>query len=184
MNSFWKRVAVAAVVLTTVAACVTRVPEQALSWSSQTPAERQLTTRWFETGNEGQVVRAATDVLRSAGYRILKESEEELGLLVAAKETDPTFWEKSRDYGKVMAILLLTFGGASGNPVVQKSQEVRVSVLVRSDLQQTTYLQAIFQRLVWDSHYRGQVTILSEPELYRMFFGKVSNVLSLKAHEL
>ena len=38
MSSFWRRVAVAAAVMTAVAACETRVPEQAFSWAPQTPA--------------------------------------------------------------------------------------------------------------------------------------------------
>ena len=83
----------AAAVMTAVAACETRVPEHAFSWAPQTPAEQQLTTRWFETRNEDQVVRAAADVLRSAGYEILDTSEDQLGLLVATRETDETIGE-------------------------------------------------------------------------------------------
>ena len=171
----------AAVVLTTVAACETRVPEQAFSWTPRTPAERQLTTRWFETRNEDQVVRAAADVLRSTGYEILDTSEEKLGLLVATKETDETIGEVLQDFGEFVVVATLTLGNAG--PAIQKSQEIRVALLVRSGQGQRTYVQAIFQRLVWNSDDEGRTRILDEPTPYLSFFSKLSSALSLEAQE-
>ena len=171
----------AAVVLTTVAACETRVPEQAFSWTPRTPAERQLTTRWFETRNEDQVVRAAADVLRSTGYEILDTSEEKLGLLVVTKETDETIGEVLQDFGEFVVVATLTLGNAG--PAIQKSQEIRVALLVRSGQGQRTYVQAIFQRLVWNSDDEGRTRILDEPTPYLSFFSKLSSALSLEAQE-
>ena len=171
----------AAVVLTTVAACETRVPEQAFSWTPRTPAELQLTTRWFETRNEDQVVRAAADVLRSTGYEILDTSEEKLGLLVATKETDETIGEVLQDFGEFVVVATLTLGNAG--PAIQKSQEIRVALLVRSGQGQRTYVQAIFQRLVWNSDDEGRTRILDEPTPYLSFFSKLSSALSLEAQE-
>ena len=172
MSSFWRRAVVAAVVLTTVAACETRVPEQAFSWTPRTPAERQLTTRWFETRNEDQVVRAAADVLRSTGYEILDTSEEKLGLLVATKETDETIGEVLQDFGEFVVVATLTLGNAG--PAIQKSQEISIALLVRSGQGQRTYVQAIFQRLVWNSDDEGRTRILDEPTPYLSFFSKLS----------
>ena len=181
MSSFWRRVAVAAAVMTAVAACETRVPEQAFSWAPQTPAEQQLTTRWFETRNEDQVVRAAADVLRSAGYEILDTSEEQLGLLVATRETDETIGEVLQDFGEFVVVATLTLGKAG--PAIQKSQEIRVAVLVHGDQRQRTYVQAIFQRLVWNSDDEGRTRILDEHAPYLSFFSKLSSALSLEAQE-
>ncbi len=181
MNLFLRCSVIAALALVSLAACTTRVPEQALSWTSQSQAERQLTTRWFATASEDRVIRAAEDVLRSAGYRILDDGEEDLGLLVAARDTDATAWEEARDFGKVMAILVLSFGGATGNPEVQKSQEIRVTVLEHLDHRQRTHVHAVFQRLVWSSHHEGRATFLTEPDIYRAFFSELSDRLSLEA---
>ena len=182
MNLFLTRSVIAALAVATLAGCTTRIPDQALSWTPQSQAEHQLTTRWFATANEERVIRAAEDVLRSAGYRILDDGDKDLGLLVAARETDATAWEEARDFGKVLAILILSFGGATGNPEVQKSQELRVAVLMRPDRRQRTHVHAVFQRLVWSSHYEGRATILPEPDIYRAFFTELSDRLSLEAH--
>ena len=182
MNLFLRRSVIAAMAVATLAGCTTRVPEQALSWTPQSEAEHQLTTRWFATANEDRVMRAAEDVLRSAGYRMLDDGEADLGLLVAARDTDATAWEEARDFGKVMAIFILSFGGATGNPEVQKSQELRVAVLMRPNRGQRTHVHAEFQRLVWNSHYEGRVTVLTEPDIYRAFFAELSDRLSLEAH--
>ena len=182
MNLYPRRSVIAALALTALAACTARVPEQAISWTPQSPAERQLTARWFATANEDRVIRAAEDVLRSAGYRMLDDGDADLGLLVGARETDATAWENARVFGKLAAIFILSFGGATGNPEVQKSQELRAAVLVRGERRQRTHVQAVFQRVVWSSHRAGEATILMEPEVYRAFFSELSSRLTLEAH--
>ena len=81
-----------------------------------------------------------------------------------------------------MTVNILSFGSATGNPEVQKSQELRAAVLVRGERRQRTHVQAIFQRMVWSSHRAGEATILMEPEVYRAFFSELSSRLTLEAH--
>ena len=182
MKPFTVTVIMAATALLLTAGCETRVPEQALSWAPPTAAQLQLSERWFETDDERRVVEAAATVLRSAGYRILGASDRDLGLLIAAKETDLAAWELARDVGKLTAVLVLTLGKGGDLIAIQKTQELRVSVVTRRDRQRKTHVRVTFQRLVWNTDREGRTRILDEPETYRLFFSKLSDALSLEAH--
>ena len=56
-------------------------------------------------------------------------------------------------------------------------------MLVHGDQRQRTYVQAIFQRLVWNSDDEGRTRILDEHAPYLSFFSKLSSALSLEAQE-
>ena len=178
---FTGTVIMAATALLLAAGCETRVPDQALSWAPPTAAQLQLSERWFETGDERRVVKAAETVLRSAGYGMLGASDRDLGLLIAAKETDIAAWEVARDVGKITAVLVLTLGKGGDLIAIQKSQELGVSVVTRSDRQRKTHVRVTFQRLVWNSDREGQSQILDEPDIHRLFFSKLADALSLEA---
>lgn len=106
--------------------CTAKVPKEALQLPPETLENRQLQTRYYETGNERAVLVAANAVLQDIGFN-LDETAPELGVIVGSKMRDAT------DGGQ---LVLLAFLGALGNNpnavnMADATQKVKVSLVVR-----------------------------------------------------
>ena len=171
--------AVLAAGLVLVSGCEQTIPKEALQLSPEIFAQRQAQTRRFDTADETLLLSASAAVLQDLGFN-LDESETKLGLVVASKDRDAT--EAGQVIGAIfMAALLGVYV-----PTDQR-QKIRASLVTRpfGESGDKTAVRVTFQRVVWNT--AGQVSkteALSEPELYQVFFSKLSKSVFLEAHEI
>lgn len=119
------RVLCLTVVVAVLAGCVA-IPKGALQLSPESLANRQLQTRYYETGNGNGVLIAANAVLQDLGFN-LDETSVELGVVVASKNRDAS------DTGQVFLLALLGALGNNPNAVsaADSTQLVKASIVVR-----------------------------------------------------
>lgn len=158
-------------------ACAQKVPKEALELSQDTLELRQLQTRSFSTTNEKKLLTAGAGVLQDLGYNI-DESETGLGVIVGSKERDAV------EAGQVAAAILIAALGGGVMPI-DSNQKIRASLITRPHGKNTTNLRITIQRVVWNN--QGQVTktqSITEPEIYKEFFDKLSKAVFLDANEI
>lgn len=157
--------------------CQSQVPKGALAMKETTLEQRQLQTRMFQSGNEGEILSACAGVLQDLGFTI-DASETPLGLVMASKDRDAT------DAGQVAGAVLVAVLFRVATPV-DDVQKIRVSIVSNSKSRSETAVRVTFQRVIWNTH--GQVSrleLLDDVELYSQFFDKLSKAVFLEAHEL
>jgi hypothetical protein len=161
-----------------VIACHSRIPSEALKLDSESLQKRQLQTRVFQTNDEAKVLAACSSLLQDLGFNI-EESESELGVIVGSKDRSAV------SAGKVVGSLLL--GVLTGVYVPwDKNQKMRACVITKpsGEEKKNVAVRVTFQRIVWNT--QNQITIregLTEPEMYKEFFDKLSKSLFLEANE-
>lgn len=174
------RFAVAALVAL-LAACVTRVPRDALQLPAAAAADRALQTRRFDGTAEKTVLAAGTAVLQDLGFTI-DEAEARLGLIVASKERSAV------NEAEVAAAYLLTLLSivalSPTEPVYAKRQAVRVALATNpagSGRPGSTTVRVTFQRIVFDNNERiRRVERVDGEALYREFFDRLSASIFLE----
>ena len=111
-----------------MAGCSAKIPAEALQWTPETMALRQLQTRRFDTNEESKLLSASAAVLQDLGFT-LEESESGVGLIVASKNRG------ARETGQIVgAIALSVLASVGGSPVMfpwDEKQEIRVSLVTR-----------------------------------------------------
>ncbi len=155
--------------------CVPRVPPEALTLQPEAASLRQLQTRRFDTSNENELLQASLAVLQDQGFE-LDEAESRLGLLVASKTRDAS--DAAQIAGKILVAALV-----SQNVPVDDTQRIRVSLITRVISPKESTVRITFQRIVWND--MGQISrteSLEDPELYQIFFFKLSKAVFLEAH--
>lgn len=160
-----------------LSACAQGVPKEALELTKESLQQRQLQTRRFETKNEKKLLISGSQVLQDLGFN-LEESETKLGVIVGSKNRDAT------EAGEVAGALFMAVMFGVAMPV-DKEQKIRVSLITKPLGRKGTSVRVTFQRVVWNT--QGQVTTsepLDDPELYKEFFGKLSQSVFLTAHEI
>jgi hypothetical protein len=159
-------------------ACHSRIPSEALKLDSESLQKRQLQTRVFQTNDEAKVLAACSALLQDLGFTI-EESESELGVIVGSKDRSAV------SAGKVVGSLLL--GVLTGVYVPwDKNQKMRACVITKpsGEEKKNIAVRVTFQRIVWNT--QNQITVregLTEPEMYKEFFDKLSKSLFLEANE-
>jgi len=155
-----------------------RIPKEALELPPESLANRQLQTRRVETTNKEQMLGAAANVLQDLGFT-LEESEIPLGVLTGSKARSAV--SAAQVTG---AILIAALGG--GAMPIDSHQTIRVSMVMRQkpDANEST-VRVTFQRLIMNT--AGQCTKaeqISDVEIYKEFFEKLSKSVFLEAHEI
>ena len=153
--------------------CQASTPTRALAMNSQTLEWRQTSTRRFQTSDEALMLSAAAGVLQDLGFT-LDGSESDLGLLVASKDRSAV--EGGQVAAKIMMAALFR-----ANIPIDKVQKLRASVVTKPAGSEVA-VRATFQRIVWND--RGMVSRLerlAEPEMYQMFFERLSKAVFLEA---
>ncbi len=160
-----------------LAGCVQTIPKDALVLGEKNLQLRQLQTKKFTTSNEKSLLSASAQVLQDMGFTI-DESEMKLGLIAASKDASAV------NGGQIAAAILVAALGGGSMPI-DKNQKIRVSVVTKSLSEKTTSLRATFQRIVWDTN--GQIShldVLTDQEIYKDFFSKLSKSVFLTANEI
>jgi hypothetical protein len=160
----------------TLSACQKGIPREALMFTPEALADRQLQTRVFETSDEGKLLEASAALLQDLGFTI-DESEVQCGVIVCSKDREVT---EFYDIGlSVMASLLFI---DYEYPVRQK---VLASLVTRPLFENKIAVRITFQHLVWDTKKElVKNERINEPEIYQEFFSKLSKSVFLTAQEI
>lgn len=180
-------VAAAMVALFFSAGCQTTTPAtdahaRALTMDESSVKLRQAQSRRFDTADEAMILQACSAVMQDLGFNV-EETSWETGLLVGSKDRDAV--EAGQVAGQIfLATLVAAFGGQA-DPVWDRNQRIRISIITRPIGQGAINVRTTFQRVVWDT--KGQVSkveTIDDLEIYQEFYDKVSQAVFLEAHEL
>jgi hypothetical protein len=180
-------------------ACVAQPkPEEFFQLSPESPAQKAVQTRHFETSNETELLSASAAVLQDLGFQV-SESVRELGFLRAAKE------RSAREYGQEIRRFLLfvvsTLGLASGSNTlillpVDLHQQINASLVTRRlDADGSRHeVRILFYRVVWKSDGTSgnqwvapgeqKLQMIRDPRVYQQFFARLSKAVFLEAHKI
>ena len=146
-------------------------------------ATRALQSRRFDTRDDAQILSAGAGVLQDLGF-IIEETAAGSGLITASKDRSAV--EAGQVAGQVFLMLLAAAAGTQYNPVFDRDQRIRVTIVVqRPPGRQDVVARASFQRVVVNSQNQvSRIETLQEPELYRQFFEMLAQSAFLEAHEI
>lgn len=193
------RAAVSLLALSLLAGCVSHTePEEFFRITPETHANKAAQTRRFETSNETELLSASAAVLQDLGFQIT-ECAREVGFLRAAKE------RSARQYGQeIMRFLVGLFsiaGFASGSNTlilvpVDLHQQIDAALVTRP-LDEHGFrheVRVLFYRLVWKGSGQSgdqsippgeqRMEMIRDPEIYQLFFARLSKAVFLEAHKI
>jgi len=165
-------------------------PAELFQLTPETPRNRAMQTRFFETSNEKELLSASAAVLQDIGFQV-EESVREVGFFRATKERSAR--EHGQDIQRVL-ILILSLGKLL--EPVDLHQKIAVSLVTRP-LNAEAPKQEVritFYRVVWKGDGQadnqhippGQqyMEMIRDPEIYQQFFAKLSKAVFLEAHAI
>jgi hypothetical protein len=165
-------------------------PEEFFELSPESPAIKAMQTRFFETGNEKELLSASAAVLQDLGFQV-EDVERELGLLKAVKERSAR--EYGQDIGRFMVGLVSLCYVRLPMDFHQKISAVLV-VRPVDRAGRRSEVRVNFYRVVWKSDgYIERTSIppgeqrmemIDDPFIYRQFFAKLSKAVFLEAFTL
>lgn len=199
-SSDGRRRAALATAVCLLAGCATRTePGEFFQLQPESPANKAMQTRMFETPNETELLSASAAVLQDLGFQI-SESARDVGFLRAAKE------RSARQYGQEITralVLLLTValsGLGGGNAVtllpVDLHQQINASLVTRplDDVGTRHEVRVLFYRLVWRSDGQSgnqsiapgeqRMEMIRDPGIYQQFFARLSKAVFLEAQKI
>ena len=177
--NFRNHVAIAVILILMILlqfACQKGVPREALMFTPESLADRQLQTRVFETDNEGKLLEASAGVLQDLGFTI-DESEVRCGVIVCSKDRDVT---EIYDVGLsiIASIFFIDYEYAT-------RQKVLASLVTRPLGEKKIAVRITFQHLVWDTQKDLiKNERINDPDIYQKFFSKLSKSVFLTAQEI
>lgn len=160
----------------TLLACQKGIPREALMFTPESLADRQLQTRVFETDNEGKLLEASAAVLQDLGFTI-DESEVKCGVIVCSKDRNVTeFYDVGLSI--IASLFFIDYEYAT-------RQKVLASLVTRPLEEDRIAVRITFQHLVWDTKKELiKNERINEPEIYQEFFSKLSKSVFLTVHEI
>jgi hypothetical protein len=146
-------------------------------------AKRQQEMRRFETTDDALLLSASAGVLQDLGFTV-EEAEPVAGLLVASKDRDAV--EAKQVAGQLLLAALVAAAGGRADPVWEKQQKIRVSIVTRSsEDHQAMIARVLFQRVIWNTKNQiSRVETIEDPVVYQSFFEKLAQAAFLSAHDI
>jgi len=165
-------------------------PAEFFQLSVESPANRSMESRIFETGNGKNLLSASAAVFQDLGFQV-EEIVSEVGFMRAAKE------RSAREYGQDIGRFLL-FVLSLGNlfQPVDLQQKISATLVARpvADAEARYEVRVIFYRVVWKGEgYAGRngippgeqrMEMIRDPLIYQQFFAKLSKSVFLEAFTL
>ena len=169
--------------------CVAQThPQDLVQLQEESPRNRAMQTRVFETKDEAELLSASAAVLQDLGFQI-EESVREVGLLRVAKE------RSAREYSQdIIRFVVYLLGG--GVMPIDLHQKIAATLITRpvNDAATRQEVRVIFYRVVWLGSGQasnqeippGQqwMEMLREPVMYQTFFAKLSKAVFLEPFAL
>jgi len=153
--------------------------EDVLKLTADSMSLRQMQTRKFETNDYESIIQSSVGLLQDDGFNI-EEVESNLGIILGAKNREAV--EIGQEVGAIL--VALAFGIAIPT---DKEQKLKASIVVSeapSD-KNSTIVRVTFSRIVWNN--AGEVSKaqrLENPEMYQVFFSKLSKSLFLTGEQI
>ncbi len=163
------------------------------------PANKAMQTRQFETPNSDELLSASAAVLQDLGFQVT-ESDRDLGFLRAAKE------RSAREYGQEIqsgVVAFLTFAlsvvaGANTTVVLPTDLQQQINAsLIALPLQaddKRQEVRVVFYRLVWKGDGSSgdqpippgeqKMEMIRDAEVYQQFFARLSKATFLEAQRI
>jgi hypothetical protein len=181
-------------VLSLPAGCVSHTdPVEFFQLTPESPANKAMQTRHFETSGEIELLSASAAVLQDLGFQV-SESVREVGFLRAAKE------RSARQYGQEIKRFLIALISAAGENVelipVDLHQQINASLVARPiDEDGSRHeVRILFYRLLWKSDGQSgsqyippgqqKMEMIRDPGIYQQFFARLSKAVFLEAHKI
>lgn len=165
-------------------------PAQFFALSPESSANRAMQTRFFETGNDHELLSASAASLQDLGFQI-EESVREVGLLRAAKE------RSAREYGQYCNLFLIRLVSLGHLVIpIDLHQKIAATIVIRPANQGDTRreVRIMFYRVIWkgdgqaDRNYippgEQRMEMVRDPEIYQQFFAKLSKAVFLEPHSI
>jgi hypothetical protein len=156
----------------------------------ESPANRAMESRLFETGNVKELLSASAAVFQDLGFQV-EEIVPEVGFLRAAKE------RSAREYGQdIGRVFLLVLSIGKFLQPVDLQQKISATLVARPvDAAAARYeVRVIFYRVVWKgdgqadrSHIppgEQRMEMIRDSAIYQQFFAKLSKAVFLEAFTL
>lgn len=173
------------------AGCATHTqPIEFFQLTPESPRNKAMETRFFETKDELELLSASAAVLQDLGFQV-EESVQDVGFLRATKERSAR--EYGQDIGRFFAFIL-SFGHVM--MPVDLHQKIAATLIARPINPEGTRqeVRIIFYRVVWkgdgqaDRQYippgQQMMEMLRDPVMYQQFFAKLSKAVFLEAYAL
>ncbi len=165
-------------------------PAELFQLTPESSANRAMQTRFFDTGNDQELLSASAAALQDLGFQV-EESVREVGFLRAAKE------RSAREYGQYrnrFFLWLLSLGHVV--IPIDLHQKIAASIVTRplNEAHSRHEVRIIFYRAVWkgdgqaDRNYippgEQKMEMIRDPEIYQQFFAKLSKAVFLEPHSI
>ncbi len=157
----------------------TNLPKDAFKLSPTSLEDRQLQSRKYTTLDSKLLLSAGASVLQDMGYTI-DESDVALGVLTASKHAD------AKDTGQIIGAIALALLTGTVTPT-DDEQKIRICLVIQEalDEQTSSVARITIQRVIWNTHGQiSRVESIHSPELYQMFFDKLSKATFLEANQI
>ncbi len=178
--------------------CVTHTqPDELFQLTEESPGNKAMQTRLFETKDEAELLSASAAVLQDLGFQV-EESVREVGFLRAAKERSAR--EYGQDISRFFVFLLSTVLVFVQQPPivipVDLHQKIAATLVARPVNPEATRqeVRVVFYRVVWKGEgSAGQqgippgeqrMEMLRDPVMYQTFFAKLSKAVFLEPFAL
>ena len=174
-----------------LAGCVTPTqPAEFFQLTAESPRNKAMQTRFFETKDEAELLSASAAVLQDLGFQV-EESVQDVGFLRATKE------RSAREYGQDIG-RLFSFVLSLGHVImpVDLHQKIAATLVARPINPEGTRqeVRIMFYRVVWkgdgqaDRQYippgQQKMEMLRDSVMYQQFFAKLSKAVFLEAFTL
>ena len=159
---------------------------------------RAAETRSFETSGEDELLSASAAVLQDLGFEVV-ESARELGFLRAAKERSAREYRQEIWRGILLAISSLGLMSGSNTLIlmpVDLHQQINATLVARPLSADGTRheVRILFYRVIWKSEGNSgntyippgeqRMETIRDPEIYQLFFARLSKSVFLEAHKI
>lgn len=187
----WAAGFVCAAGLALLAGCIQETkPEELFQLTPESLRNRAMSIRTFDTANELELLSASAAVLQDLGYQV-EESVHEAGYFRAVKE------RSAREHGQDFERIMFFFFSLGSAVVPVDLHQQLVANLVTKPLNAGGTKQQVrisFYRIVWkgDGQANRQyippgeqyMEMIRDPEIYQLFFAKLSKAVFLEAHDI
>lgn len=177
--------------------CVTTPQEELFQLSPESPKNRAMQTRMFETSDEKELLSASAATLQDLGFEI-EESVSDVGFLRAAKERSAREW--GQHINRFMTAIVTTpLALIEAGPVIlpiDLHQRIAATLVTRPLNSERSHheVRIMFYRVVWKGEGAAGRSSLPPGEqrsemirdavLYQQFFAKLSKAVFLEAHKI
>lgn len=170
--------------------CATVPPEELFQLSPESPKNRAMQTRMFETSDEKELLSASAATLQDLGFEI-EESVWEVGFLRAAKERSAREWGQ---HIRRFFVLVVSLGYVL--MPIDLHQKIAATLIPRplNPERSRHEVRIMFYRVVWQGEgyvERSKIPpgeqsseMIRDPVLYQQFFAKLAKATFLEAHKI